>query len=242
MLVLPRRAATVAFALEQLFMFGHPLHMTESHFGDQAAGVEVIGTRQQPKAVDHQVPGITSGALVVEGADVAGDQGSVLAIRQVYPHGAATQYRSCGVTQAIKLDVVGVNVAGESRRHLQAPRVVIIELAVVQADFRVQIVEAVGTHHAPVALVLGLERIDQWPCDTAEQRQAVRPLQGNVGGGQIRAAFRRASGVPFEEILRRQRQLVGDLRLGGNLRQRQEDFARLGAGVTHGLAPIQRCL
>ncbi|MNL13375.1 hypothetical protein D3C87_1342810 [compost metagenome] len=188
--------------------------MTERHFGDQAAGVEVIGARQQPQAVDHHVPRVTASALIVGSADVAGDQRGVLAIRQVDAEGTSAQYRTCGVTQAIELDVLGVNVTGEGRRHLQAPRVVVIELAIERADLRVQEVEAVGAHHAPVAPVLGFDRINQRPRNTAEQWQTVRPFQGDVGGGQIGTAFRRARGVPFEEVLRCQRQLVGDLSLG----------------------------
>ncbi|MNE21281.1 hypothetical protein D3C80_1144350 [compost metagenome] len=188
--------------------------MAVGHLGYDVTGVEEVRTWKQPEAVDHQVPGVATRPLVIHGTEIARDQRSVLPIGQVHPYRAAPQHRPGRPAQAIEPDVVGIYVAGEVATHLQAPRVVVVEFAVVQADIGVQEIETVGAHHPPVAAVARSQRIDQRPHEARRDRQLVRPFQGDVGRGQVRAAFWRASGVPFEEVLGGDRQPIGHLCLG----------------------------
>src|SRR3546814_1791613 len=96
---------------------------------------------------------------------------------------------------------------------------------------------------APLAVILRFAR-HRATGKTQRRRDelTIGPIEQEVDRAQIGAPFRIAERLPLEEILARDRQAVGQLRLQRHIGERPEQLLGLGARSREALLQIDRCL
>ena len=173
------------------------------------------------------------------------EQRRVVAIRELGAEADAGDVLA--QADADQVDLVGVDHVVDAgvrrRRGEQHLRQLVRELAVVQAHRAVEPLGAPARRQTELAALLRLgSGAARGEAEAGREELAVRAVEDEVDRAEVGAALGIARRLPLEHRLRRDRQVVGHLRLHRQLVQRPEQLLGLGAGRGEALLQVERVL